>query len=118
MDCGATAQCLLSRVPSRKVHRKRQAAERLLMGAGWTDLDLVFCHIDGTMLNPERFTRGFSDAVRRLGLPPIRLHDLRHGWATLALQAGIHPDGGSGAARAREHRYHDGCLQPRDRWVA
>jgi integrase len=72
-------------------HRKRQAAERLLMGAGWTDNDLVFCHVDGTMLHPERFTRGFSDAVRRLGLPPIRLHDLRHGWATLALQAGIHP---------------------------
>jgi integrase len=72
-------------------HRKRQAAERLLIGAGWTDLDLVFCHVDGTMLHPERFTRGFSDVVRRLGLPPIRLHDLRHGWATLALQAGIHP---------------------------
>ncbi len=53
--------------------------------------DLVFCHVDGSMLHPERFTRGFSDAVRRLGLPAIRLHDLRHGWATLALQAGIHP---------------------------
>jgi integrase len=23
--------------------------------------------------------------------PAIRLHDLRHGWATLALPAGIHP---------------------------
>jgi integrase len=42
------------------------------------------------MLHPERFARGFSDAVRRLGLPAIRLHDLRHGWATLALQKGIH----------------------------
>ena len=61
------------------------------MGAGWTGLDLVFRHVDGTMLHPERFTRSFSDAVRRLGLPPIRLHDLRHGWATLALQAGVHP---------------------------
>jgi integrase len=38
-------------------HRKRQAAERLLMGAGWTDSDLLFCHVDGTMLHPERFTR-------------------------------------------------------------
>jgi integrase len=43
-------------------HRKRQAAERLLMGPGWSDHDLVFCHVDGTMLHPERFTRGFSDA--------------------------------------------------------
>jgi integrase len=49
----------------------------LLMGPGWTDNDLVFCHVDGTMLHPERSTRGFSDTVRRLGLPPIRLHDLR-----------------------------------------
>jgi integrase len=78
-------------VTALREHRKRQAAERLLMGAGWHDHDLVFCHVDGTMLHPERFTRGFSEAVRRLGLPAIRLHDLRHGWATLALQAGIHP---------------------------
>ncbi len=78
-------------VAALREHRKQQNAERLLMGAGWTDSDLVFCHVDGTMLHPERFTRGFSEAVRRLGLPAIRLHDLRHGWATLALQAGVHP---------------------------
>jgi integrase len=78
-------------VAALREHRKQQAAERLLIGPGWTDTDLVFCHVDGTMLHPERFTRGFSEAVRRLGLPPIRLHDLRHGWATLALQAGVHP---------------------------
>jgi integrase len=78
-------------VSALREHRKRQAAERLLMGAGWTDNDLVFCHPDGTMLHPERFSRGFSEAVCRIGLPRIRLHDLRHGWATLALQAGIHP---------------------------
>lgn len=29
--------------------------------------------------------------VRQLGLPKIRLHDLRHGWATMALAAGVHP---------------------------
>jgi integrase len=78
-------------VAALREHRKQQNAERLLMGAGWTDSDLVFCHVDGTMLHPERFTRSFSEAVRRLGLPAIRLHDLRHGWATLALQAGVHP---------------------------
>jgi len=43
------------------------------------------------MLHPERFSRGFLETVQRIGLPRIRLHDLRHGWATLALQAGIHP---------------------------
>jgi integrase len=78
-------------VAALREHRRRQAAERLLMGAGWSDNDFVFCHPDGTMLHPERFSRGFLETVARIGLPRIRLHDLRHGWATLALQAGIHP---------------------------
>ena len=52
-------------VAALREHRKRQAAERLLMGAGWTDNDLVFCHPDGTMLHPERFTRGFLETVAR-----------------------------------------------------
>ncbi len=32
-----------------------------------------------------------NTAAARLGLPLIRLHDLRHGWATMALAAGVHP---------------------------
>jgi integrase len=78
-------------VAALKEHRKRQVAERLLIGEGWTDHGLVFCRIDGGPLHPERFTRTFRDRVRQLGLPPIRLHDLRHGWASLALARGIHP---------------------------
>jgi hypothetical protein len=40
----------------------------------------------------------------RAGVPkPIRLHDLRHTWATLALQAGIHPKVVSERPRARDH---------------
>jgi integrase len=33
----------------------------------------------------------FDRRVAASGLPRIRLHDLRHTWATLALQAGEHP---------------------------
>lgn len=72
-------------------HRKVQAAERLLIGSGWRDHDLLFCRVDGDPLHPERFSRTFGDRVRQLGLPTIRLHDLRHGWATMALAAGVHP---------------------------
>lgn len=39
-------------------------------------------------LRPERLTGAFRDAVRASGLPPVRLHDLRHGAASLALAAG------------------------------
>ena len=35
--------------------------------------------------------RGFKKALKAAKLPDIRLHDLRHTHATLALRAGIHP---------------------------
>jgi integrase len=78
-------------VAALREHRKRQAAERLLMGAGFTDHGLVFCRPDGGPLHPERFSRTFSRETAKIGLPAIRLHDLRHTWATLALSAGEHP---------------------------
>ena len=37
---------------------------------------------------PDRLTRIFRRLTAEAGLPPIRLHDLRHGAATLALAAG------------------------------
>jgi hypothetical protein len=61
------------------------------MGAGFTDHGLVFCRPDGGPLHPERFSRTFSRETAKIGLPAIRLHDLRHTWATLALSAGEHP---------------------------
>jgi integrase len=39
----------------------------------------------------RRGSRRFDRRVARAGLPRIRLHDLRHTHATLALQAGVHP---------------------------
>jgi len=78
-------------VAALREHRKAQAAERLLIGAGWADHGLVFTKVDGTPLHPERFSLSFTERARQLGLPKIRLHDLRHGWATMALAAGVHP---------------------------
>ena len=79
--------------------KARQAEERLLVGPGYeTAEDLIFKLPDGRGYHPERFSREFERkqaAYVRLHpatpLPRLRLHDLRHTWATLALQAGIHP---------------------------
>jgi integrase len=50
----------------------------------------VFAHPDGRPYNPDRFSREFDRALaRHPELPRFRLHDLRHGWATIALQAGV-----------------------------
>ena len=45
----------------------------------------------GQPYHPERLRVRFGRACRAVGVPPIRLHDLRHTMATAALQAGIHP---------------------------
>jgi len=57
----------------------------------WVETGLVFTQENGAALDPETVTRYFRQAVKRSMLPSIRLHDLRHTHATLALQAGIRP---------------------------
>ncbi|MGZ3553465.1 MAG: tyrosine-type recombinase/integrase [Vulcanimicrobiaceae bacterium] len=48
----------------------------------------VFDRGDGTPWNPDSFSWTFANLVRQKKLPKIRLHDLRHSHATLALAAG------------------------------
>jgi integrase len=48
----------------------------------------VFTGADGGPLSPEYLTRAFAKLIKQTGLPPVRLHDLRHGAASLALAAG------------------------------
>ena len=55
--------------------RKRQAEERLLVGAGWQDHGLVFVDQLGVPPHPETITRWWREAVARSGLPAIRLHE-------------------------------------------
>lgn len=78
-------------VAALKAHKARQAQERLPLGLGWDDTGLVFTQEDGQPLHPEYVSNAFSRRVRSLKLPSLSLHGLRHTWATLALQSGVHP---------------------------
>ncbi len=76
---------------------KRQAEDRLLIGPAY-DSNRLFCHPTGEAYHPDRFSREFDRKLARFNkdhadepLPRIRLHDLRHTWASLALRAGVHP---------------------------
>ncbi len=53
--------------------------------------DLVFTKENGEPIHPEVLSDTFHRHVRKARLPRIRLHDLRHTYATVALSAGIHP---------------------------
>jgi hypothetical protein len=59
------------------------------VGPRWRDSGLVFTWPDGRPLHPERFSKWFEQLARAAGLPRIRLHDVRHSYATAALAAGI-----------------------------
>jgi len=74
-----------------KAQAARQLAEQTEWGKAWIDTGLVFTKENGEALHPEDVTRYFRIAVKKALLPKIRLHDLRHTHATLALRAGIHP---------------------------
>lgn len=70
-------------------HREAQEADRLAWGPAWHANGLVFTKENGLPLRPEYATRHFQALAARAGLPAIRLHDLRHTSASLALAAGV-----------------------------
>lgn len=74
-----------------KEHRRAQLEDRLALGEAYLDQGLVLCRPDGSPIHPDALTKHFVKAVKASGLPRIRLHDLRHTHATLALQANINP---------------------------
>ncbi len=49
----------------------------------------VFLHRNGRPVRPDWLTRRFATLVAELGLPPVRLHDLRHAAASIAVAAGV-----------------------------
>jgi integrase len=71
--------------------RRRSLEERMLVGPDFEDRDLVFHKPDGSCLRPDAVSATFVRRVRSTGLPALTLKGLRHTWATLALERGIHP---------------------------
>jgi hypothetical protein len=49
----------------------------------------VFTWPDGSPIHPQRFSAWFEQHAHAAGLPKIRLHDVRHSYASAALAAGI-----------------------------
>ena len=76
-------------VAALRAHRDRQRAEAAAYGPGYRASGFVFTCLNGDPMAPDRLTRTFRKITAEAGLPPIRLHDLRHGAATLALAAGV-----------------------------
>lgn len=74
-----------------KRHRQQQFEEKIRLGPGWEDHDLVFCSNKGTPIDTTNIPRDFKKVKEQADLPDIRFHDLRHTCATLMLENGEHP---------------------------
>lgn len=75
-------------------HQEQQEAERAKVVRylpGVAKPDLVFSRQDGSPYGLTYYSQHFALLLKKAGLPPIRLHDLRHLHATMLLEAGINP---------------------------
>ena len=68
-------------------HRKTQAEECLRLGCG--RFELVFPQWDGTIRNPNNFSKQFADEAAAAKLPHITFHGLRHTHITHLLRSGV-----------------------------
>lgn len=71
-----------------KAWKACQSAERLQWGKAWQDTGHVFTRENGEPWHPATVSKRFTSAVARADVPSIRLHDLRHGFATYHIAAG------------------------------
>ncbi len=74
-------------------HRRRQAAERLVLGAEWVPLplgaDLLFRTPFGTPLDPDNFRNICYTVTKAAGLGRWSPHELRHSAASLLIAMGV-----------------------------
>ncbi|GAA2690559.1 MULTISPECIES: tyrosine-type recombinase/integrase [Actinosynnema] len=78
-------------VQALRVHLAQLDQDKRDWGAGYQDVGLVFCWETGKPIYPDTLTERFNRLVDLAGVPQIRLHDVRHSYATIALRSGVHP---------------------------
>jgi integrase len=66
-------------------------AEMAAFGDAYHDAGWLVCHPDGRPVHPDTITDRFNKLVDRAGVKRIRLHDVRHTYATTSLDAGVDP---------------------------
>lgn len=86
-----------STVAALRDHKRRQNEQRLVAGPVWSSAfedwqglsraGLLWTYGDGSPIHPKTFYARFLRLAEEAGLPRIRLHDVRHSYASAALSA-------------------------------
>lgn len=73
-----------------KEHKKKQLEISIKVGRDrYNPLGLVFCDEQGGLVHPNTYSNDFRSTLKQNGLRHVRLHDLRHTYATLLLKLGV-----------------------------
>jgi integrase len=73
-------------------HRKDQLEIRVRLGLGrLSDDALLFADIDGNPLSRNSISSAWSHLAKRIGMPSITFHALRHTHASQLIDAGVDP---------------------------
>jgi integrase len=72
-----------------KKEKCRQSKNKLFLGTGYKNMDLVCCNDDGSPITPTALNHRFSKFLIKNDLQTIRFHDLRHTNASLMLKQGV-----------------------------
>jgi integrase len=79
-----------SAVEGLRAHRHRQLEQRLALGRGRPDREaLVFCTWAGEVLSPDNLSRDWRRLLKRLALPLVTFHALRHTHASALIAGGV-----------------------------
>lgn len=72
-------------------HRLRQRERFARTGVAWSGTGYVLATRNGRPVEPRNVYRSFTRVAADAGLRVVRLHDARHGCATLLTAAGVAP---------------------------
>jgi len=95
-----------------RAYLKMRAAWQAVCGDDWIDTGLFFVQPDGSAWHPATVSDRFERLVVRSGLPPVRLHDLRHCAATYLRH------GGADMKEAQETLGHATLAQSSDTYTS
>ena len=70
-------------------HQMAQHLQKVSLGEEWIERGLVFTSPCGTEVFPSNYSYRFRKFLNNNGMRHIRIHDLRHTFATLALENGV-----------------------------
>jgi len=69
------------------IHQTESKKKGLRLGIG--ELDLVFTNESGRIIDVNNWrNRVFNKTLKKAGMRRIRIHDIRHSYATIRIQAG------------------------------